>query len=147
MLEQTKEEKIKAGLLKIFMAIMYDTFFLSAVLIIATAIQMPLNNGKAIEQGHPYQLLFGVYLLAICFGYFGWFWTHGGQTPGMKTWRLKVQSIKCNTINWPQSLLRFVAAGLSWSVLGAGYFWILLHAQKQSWHDIISKSEIIVVQE
>ena len=68
-------------------AIVYDLFLLTAVLFVATAIALPLNAGAAFTSG---QYLYPVYLLAVSFLFFGWFWTHGGQTLGMRAWKIIV---------------------------------------------------------
>ena len=57
-------------------AIFYDSLLLTAVLFVATALVLPFNQGVAISaDSHIFQL----YLLAVSFLYFGWFWTHGGR--------------------------------------------------------------------
>jgi len=45
--------------------------------------------------------------------YFVWFWTHGGQTLPMKTWRLRVVSAKDGKrVPLPRAVLRYVLAWL-----------------------------------
>jgi uncharacterized RDD family membrane protein YckC len=34
---------------------------------------------------------FRTYLLLVCFFFYGGFWVHGGQTLGMRAWRLRLQ--------------------------------------------------------
>ena len=48
-----------------------------------------------------------VYLLSVCFGYFGGFWVHGGQTLGMKAWRIKVIRLDGSRLGWIAALKRF----------------------------------------
>lgn len=57
-------------------------------------------------------------------GYFGWFWTHGGQTLAMKTWRVRVVSNDGTSLRWPRALLRYVLAWL-WFVPGLLAAWLL----------------------
>jgi len=33
-------------------------------------------------------VIVGLNTVAVSYFFFGWFWTHGGQTPGMKAWSL-----------------------------------------------------------
>ena len=42
--------------------------------------------------------------------YFGWFWTHGGQTLAMKTWRVRIVTRDGQAIRWPRALLRYLLA-------------------------------------
>jgi uncharacterized RDD family membrane protein YckC len=44
--------------------------------------------------------------------YFVWFWTHGGQTLPMKTWRLRVVDARGKPVKPPRALLRYVLAWL-----------------------------------
>lgn len=65
--------------------------------------------------------------------YFIWFWTHGGQTLAMKTWRVRVVAVDGSRLRWPRALLRYLLAwlwflpGLALAfVLGVGGWWLLL---------------------
>lgn len=49
--------------------------------------------------------------------YFGWFWTHGGQTLAMKTWRVRVVTRDGQALRWPHALLRYLLAWL-WFIPG-----------------------------
>jgi len=121
-------------------AIFYDSFLLCGILFVATAITLPLNNGQAFTADQVY---FSSYLLAVSFLFFAWFWTHGGQTLGMRAWNIKVTSHSGKTISWLQSLVRFIAAILSWATFGLGYFWILFDSNRNSWHDLASQTLLI----
>ena len=59
--------------------------------------------------------------------YFGWFWTHGGQTLAMKTWRVRIVTREGQTIRWPRALLRYVLAW-GWFIPGLAAA-SLIHAQ------------------
>lgn len=116
-------------------AIVYDTLLLIGILFLATALTLPLTGGTAIARGNPY---YSGYLILICFLFFGWFWTHGGQTLGMRAWKIRVQRTNGLGISWTQALLRFVGAIISWLALGLGFFWMLADPRKQTWHDRFS---------
>ena len=72
---QTMQKSRGPGLGRRLAAIAYDSILLVAVLFVATAILLPLTGGEAIGPSHG---LYPAYLMAVAFGYFGWFWTHGG---------------------------------------------------------------------
>lgn len=120
-------------------AILYDIFLLAAILFIATAVALPLNSGVAFTSK---QSLYLLYLLAVSFFFFGWFWTHGGQTLGMRAWKIKVLTVNHEPIGWGQALIRFIAAIVSWGVFGLGFFWILVDKHRRSWHDHLSRTTI-----
>lgn len=56
--------------------------------------------------------------------YFGWFWTHGGQTLAMKTWRVRVITRSGQALSWPRALLRYLLAWL-WFLPGLVLAWWL----------------------
>ncbi|MGH7129142.1 MAG: RDD family protein, partial [Planctomycetaceae bacterium] len=113
-----------AGLLRRFAAIVYDSLLLFAVLFFASlAVIVPFD----IRYGDPLYSLYLLYTYAVGFLFFGWFWTHGGQTLGMRTWRIRLESAGGDIITWRRALLRYVAALLSWLLLGGGFLLSLVH--------------------
>lgn len=141
--ENTHHTLKYAGLVRRLMAIMYDLFLLLAILFISTAIAMIVNEGNAIEPGQAIYPFYTVYLLVISFVFYGWFWTHGGQTLGMKTWKMRLQREDGSRISWSQALIRFVIAPLSASALGLGFIWSLFESKKRCWHDLASGSVLV----
>lgn len=127
------------GFFRRLAAVCYDTLLLIAVLFVATAIVLPFNGGKAFSED---QLYYPGYLLAVSFGFFGWFWTHGGQTPGMRAWKIKALSFDRQPLTWKQALVRFFAAFLSWGICGLGFLWIIVSRKKRAWHDSLSKTAV-----
>jgi uncharacterized RDD family membrane protein YckC len=130
------------SLLRRLAAIFYDSLLLIAVWFVLTAFALPLTAGEAVPAGN---LLYRFYLLLTALIFFGGFWTHGGQTLGMRAWRLKVQQPNGQPITRGQALRRFIFALLSWLPLGAGFWWILIDKRGQAWHDRLSATELIVV--
>ncbi len=125
------------NLFKRLIAITYDLFLLFAVLFFAAVPPVVLIEGVA---GH---YLFSIYLYLITFLFYGWFWTHGGQTLGLRAWRLKVISENGEQVSWKQAFFRFLVACLSWLLLGAGFLWALFDSKKQTLHDHASKTQLI----
>jgi uncharacterized RDD family membrane protein YckC len=115
------------GFLRRLAAIIYDLFLLLALLFFATALLLPLNAGEAFTS----QQFF-----------YAWFWTHGGQTLGLRTWKLKVLTLNGEPITWKQAFLRFLGAIISWAFLGLGFLWILIDKNRRGWHDYLSKTAL-----
>lgn len=132
----------RPGLARRSAAMGYDALLLVAVLFVATAVLMPFTGGEAI---HPNDVWYTVYLVVVSFGYFGWFWTHGGQTLGMRSWRLRLVGVGENGASWRQALVRFVGACFSWLAFGAGFVWLLVDTDRLTWHDRVSKTRIVDV--
>lgn len=128
-------------------AIFYDFMLaLSSVILIGfffTAVIMSLFSIENIEAGSPAAKVIFLLLVIFTFGFYGWFWTHGGQTLGMRAWKLKLVRADNQNITWLQAFFRFCYAIISWIPLGAGYLWILVDKKKLSWHDRVSKTYII----
>ncbi len=119
--------------------IIYDSFLLLALLFLATAIILPFNHGKAFTAS---QYFFPIYLLLISFLFYGWFWTHGGQTLGMKAWKTKVLTFNKQSLSWKDALKRFLMACISWLFCGLGFLWKCIDKKKYTWHDRFSKTAL-----
>lgn len=116
--------------------VVYDLLLLIALLFLATALLLPFNAGKAFTHE---QIFYPIYLILVSFLFYGWFWTHGGQTLGLRTWKVKVLTTDRQPINWMQALVRFVTAFAS---CGLGLLWILVDKKRRSWHDYLSKTAV-----
>ena len=128
------------GLPRRLAAIAYDACLLFALLFVATALLLPFTGGQAIGPGNGIYLL---YLLGVSYLYFGWFWTHGGQTLGMRAWHMRVRTISGGALSWRRAGTRFIAALLSWGACGAGFLWAAVDAERRSWHDRLSGSVLL----
>lgn len=153
------------GLFKRLLIVVYDGLLMVAVAMVASALLMSvfmllapdtffinpadLANPKMIELSSLGRTVGGVIVLLNCvivsFIFYGWFWTHGGQTLGMRAWNLYLIKPDGKFINWQIAALRYMAAILSWAALGMGFTWLLLNKNKQTWHDKLSGSQIVFV--
>lgn len=130
-----------APLWRRLLAILYDGLLLAAVLMVATAVLLPLTGGEAIpKRGNT---LYQLYLLAVGTGFFALFWRHGGQTLGMRAWRLRLQGAH-GPVSWREAWLRAGAALLSWLPLGLGFAWSLIDRERLAWHDRLSGTRLVV---
>ena len=140
------------SLFKRLLSIIYDLFLLIAICFIV-AVTMSIfttflmNDGNAITEEHPFYLINQIFMLITIFVtgflFYIWFWSHGGQTLGMKTWMLRLVSENGAAIDKKQAATRALAAVLSWSVLGLGFLWCFVDARKRTWHDILSSSYLV----
>jgi uncharacterized RDD family membrane protein YckC len=110
----------------------YDGLLVFTILIVASSILLPFKKSefeKLIESG-VHLLVYNnaagltqnylktAYFLVVLFIFFGWFWTHGGQTLGMRAWKLRLVNNDGTTINWLQAALRFILSLPFWTYLG-----------------------------
>jgi uncharacterized RDD family membrane protein YckC len=128
------------GFFRRLAAQIYDFFLLIALLFLATALLLPFTAGEAVSDQQT--LIYRIYLAVISFLFYGWFWTHGGQTSGLRAWKIKVLTFDQKPISWKQALLRFVTAFVSWGFFGLGFLWILIDKNRLGWHDHLSKTAL-----
>ena len=127
----TGPQPVPAGLWRRLGAVGYDVLLLLAVLFLATAMILPFTHGEAVNAHNP---LYTSYLFITTFVYFAWFWTHGGQTLGMRAWGLRLEQANGEPVTLWHALLRFLAAIPSWLLL-AGVLMALFNPQRQTWYD------------
>lgn len=139
----TEKKIIHTGLFRRLFAIFYDIFLLIAILFIVSAIATAINHGTAIDSNNAIYPLFVLIIFVLSYLYFAWFWIHGGQSLGMKTWQIQLQSSDDNQIGWKTTSIRFVMAIISWAVFGIGFLWALFDKKNRCWHDLVSKTILI----
>ncbi len=133
-----KTKSNAASFTRRLLALLYDLILLLAVLFAISAIAVAINKGEAAT--HPAYYLC---LLLTTFVFFGWFWTHGGQTLGMRTWKIKIINDIDESLTWKQALIRFAAAALALIPAGIGLIWVLIDKESLAWHDRLSKTRLI----
>jgi uncharacterized RDD family membrane protein YckC len=92
-------------------------------------------------------ILWLVALLAIVvvpIAYFPWYWTHGGQTPGMKLMRIKVvRDADGGPVTLGPALLRLLGFWVSTAVFYIGFIWIFIDARRRGWPDLFGGTIVI----
>lgn len=115
-----------AGLCRRLAAMCYDLLLIVALLFALTFALLPLSGGEAIltsSQGWLGRLYHALQLL-LAFAYFGVCWTRGGQTLGMKAWRIRLETMDGRRPNWADALVRFTI-GATFLLLAVLGFWYL----------------------
>lgn len=62
-------------------------------------------------------------------------WRRGGQTLGMRPWRLVVSLPTGQPIGWRQAWVRYAVGSASLLCAGAGFWWAWLDRDHLTWHD------------
>jgi len=125
------------------MAMFYDSLVLIALLMVA-ALPPVLLVGGAMPNA-LFRIAFQLYLVSVVFLFFGWFWTHGGQTVGMRAWRLSLVADNGRSLNWHTASLRFLWSWVSGLCLGLGYLWIIVDPDGRAWHDRLSHTRVVLM--
>ncbi|WP_051362279.1 RDD family protein [Solimonas soli] len=103
-----------APLWRRLIAAVYDGLLLLGLWMATVLIDAVLRN----LAGIPYDwatLQLCVFLVWL--GFFGWFWTHGGQTLGMRVWRLRVQRDDGRALSWAAAATRCAVMLAVWGVV------------------------------
>lgn len=130
-----------AGLSRRAASIIYDALLVAALWMVAAAIVV-IPAGTEIQPGNP---AFQFYLLVVWYLYFAIFWRVGGQTLGMKAWRIRLVAVDTQRPGWGQITVRFLFAGVSLACLGLGFIWTLFDRENRSWHDMISGTQLVLL--
>jgi len=123
----------------------YDLFPLVALWMLTAGLALLVAHGD-VDLAHPsLGWLIGLRgaLFAVTAAYFVVSWARGGQTIGMRAWRLRVVDEGGNKLGWPRAALRFVVACVSLLVLGVGFVWCLFDRRKRGWHDLAAGSVLV----
>jgi uncharacterized RDD family membrane protein YckC len=82
-------------------------------------------------------------VLLFSAGYYIFFWTLIGKTPGKILLGLRVVSRSGRPVTFWQALRRYVGYFLSAIALYIGYIWILLDNRRQGWHDKLADTFVV----
>jgi len=141
-----------AGFFRRMGALVYDSLVVVAILMAAAGSGFLvayglLAMGVISLEGYPdlggylgEQLLFQLYIWSCALGFYVWFWCHGGQTLGMRAWRLRVQNADGSNISYTQALIRLATA-----TLGLGNLMALFDRKHNAFQDLWAKCEVVVL--
>lgn len=153
----------RVGLIKRLIVIIYDGLLLFSVLFFTSAIWMLIFNlvapdnlyvdpskleanklatFTALGKGLAFALVI-INSLLVSFIFYGWFWTHGGQTLGMRVWHLYLTDPNGKFIDWNASAKRYAIAILTVLPFGVGLIWILFNNKRMALHDVLSNTQIV----
>jgi uncharacterized RDD family membrane protein YckC len=175
--DEIARELPAASVWRLLAAWLYDGLLLFSILLVTSAIYiLPQQLLIPVDASKPENLstsqfsgpLFYSTVFIISYFFFAWFWTHGGQTLGLKAWSLRVQTLQGISLNWSQALLRFLAAAAPWAfalflyaqiekagiltspgkyfilLIGfSGLLWAIIDKKGRTFQDIFSDSRVI----
>ena len=83
------------------------------------------------------------HLFLVLLIYFVGFWSHGGQTLAMKTWKIRLVTSIGRPVRPTQALLRYLLCWPSLGLMGLGIIWALFDREGQFLHDRIAGTRLI----
>jgi uncharacterized RDD family membrane protein YckC len=81
----------------------------------------------------------------LVIGYFTFFWTLVGFTPGKAILGLKILRKNGAKISFGRSVLRFFSYWISAIPLFLGFLWVLWDPKRQGWHDKIAGTQVFYI--
>jgi uncharacterized RDD family membrane protein YckC len=131
------------GFMRRLVSMLYEMLLLIAVLFIASFIfHLVFQDTSSIL----FRPMFQIYLLLIAGIYFTWFWTHGGQTLPMQTWKLRVVSADAHQLGLKQAIARYLFAVIGFFFLGFGILWALFDRDRLFLHDRLAGTRIVRIE-
>jgi uncharacterized RDD family membrane protein YckC len=124
-----------APLSRRILALLYDLLLVASLLVLASLLVVMVNGGESTDPNHPAKIAF---FIGVVFVYFGYSWVNGGQTVGMKAWKIKLISEVSRRISWTQALVRFAFA-----MPLVGLIWSMFNAKHQGFHDTAANTVMI----
>ena len=70
-------------------------------------------------------------------------WRRGGQTLGMRPWRLRVVSVQGDAASTRALVRRYAVGTLSLLLAGAGFWWAWIDRDRLTWHDRASGTRML----
>ena len=103
---------LPAPLWRRLIAAVYDGLLLLGLWMAAALLDLLVRDQLF---GLPRQWLWlQCFYFVIGLGFFGWSWTRGGQTLGMRAWRLQVRRLDGSALRWPIATLRYSTMLITW---------------------------------
>jgi uncharacterized RDD family membrane protein YckC len=117
----------------------YDLLPVFALLMAAGGLVVALRFGEPVP---PKSWWFTAWLVLVLFGYYGWSWYRGGQTLGMRAWRIAVRSGDGGPVRWRQVGMRF-AAGVVATASIVGLLWMFVDPRRRALHDVVAQTIVV----
>ncbi len=163
--ETASQDRLRTPALARRMAcFVYEGVLLIGVLMAAGLLYAGLTGQRHALLGRHGLQAFLFVVLAV---YFSWFWSHGGQTVAMKTWRIRLLRTEGAPVSLGRAVARYVLSWL-WFAPGLLLLWIggaahlgpmvavvgfgiagyaaltRLNPDRQFWHDTVCGTRLVV---
>jgi uncharacterized RDD family membrane protein YckC len=129
-----------ASLLRRLAALSYDLLLLVALLLCFSLLVVAVRLGKPVAPGSIWLFVCEAVLVAV---FFCAFWVHGGQTLGMRAWRIRVVRDDGGRLTWPSAAARFAGALVALLPAGLGLWWSLFDDSGRAWHDRWTRTRVV----
>lgn len=143
-----KQSLPTANMFKRLIAMVYDSLIIMAVAMAYGALYLSIKHALFdIELGPDERASMGtpgfVGLILVLEAFCWFFWCRGGQTLGMRAWRIQMVQTNGQTPNLLQAMIRGMIAPFSLLLFGLGFLWGFWEKDKRTWHDLASGTWVV----
>ena len=138
------DQAARPGLLRRLAALFYDAWLIAALWLIGATVDAFIRSALGGTPGEGQHWALQLYLLLAPMVFYCWFWTHGGQTLGMRAWRIRLVDEHGEAVDLRHAMLRCMWASLSLLPLGLGLLWVLFDRDHAAWHDRLSHTWLVL---
>jgi uncharacterized RDD family membrane protein YckC len=138
----------KAGFWIRFVAYLIDVVIVGIPLLILGAILGAFSGFSTSNQASAGLAIWYLIAAVGSIGYFIYFWSAGGgQTPGMRVFKLRVIKTDGSPVSTGSAFLRYIGMIINSIIFGLpiGFIWAAFDPNKQGWHDKIASTYVIRV--
>ena len=86
------------------------------------------------------------HVFVVLGAYFLWYWSHGGQTLAMQTWKIQLTTPLGPPPTLRRLVLRYLLAWPSLVYFGVGLIWALFDRDRQFLHDRLAGTRLVFKQ-
>lgn len=121
-------------------AMTYDALPVAALLFVSSVVLLLLHAGEPAAPGSVWAVfsILVYWCVAGCYAVLSW--RRGGQTMGMRPWRLLVVNVDGKNAGFKALCLRYGIASLS---IGLALLWCLFDEKKRGLHDLASGTLLV----
>ncbi len=136
----------KCGFWIRFIAYLIDGIVIGVPLLILGAILGAFSGSSTANQVSEGLVIWYLIALVVSIGYFIYFWSAGGgQTLGMRMFKLRVIKTNGSPVSVGSAVLRYIGMIINSIIFGLpiGWIWAAFDKNKQGWHDKIAGTYVI----
>lgn len=126
------------------LCMIYDFLLFLAIWFVASLIFIVIVQDTNFTYFKP---IYQFYSLSIIGIYFIWFWTHGGQTLAMQTWKMRIVAKDGSALTMKRAITRYLFAVIGITSFGIGIIWALFDRDRQYLHDRLAGTRIVKVEQ
>lgn len=118
-----------------WLALFYDLWPMVALWMAASALFLAAHQQQPLAPFSPLQVVLWLVCWALTGAYAVVSWCRGGQTLGMRPWRLRLVANDGERPTRRAALVRYLVGTASLLVGGLGFWWAWIDRDRLTWHD------------